>query len=107
MTRHREHSRFPRRAWLALGLVLAACASVRAAVSMRVELDPQSPADASVKIDEQFIGVLGYVAAKGVRLPEGTHRITIEREGYFPWDKVVVSDREPIHLKVKLQPIPD
>jgi hypothetical protein len=90
-----------------LALAFAACASTRAAVSMRFKLDPQSPPDASVKIDEQFIGVLGYVAAKGVRLPEGTHRITIEREGYFPWDKVVVSDREPIQLDVKLQPIPD
>jgi hypothetical protein len=95
-------------ALLLLGLVLGACSSgVRAAVSMRLKLDPHSPADASVKIDEQFIGLLGYVAAKGVRLPEGEHRITIEREGYFPWDKIVVSDREPIQLNVQLQPIPD
>jgi PEGA domain len=92
---------------LLLALCLNACATVRAAVSMRLHLAPDCPADASVKIDEQFIGVLGYVAAKGVRLPEGTHRITIEREGYFPWDRIVVSDREPIHLQVKLQPLPD
>jgi hypothetical protein len=85
---------------------LLACAGARA-VSMKVKIAPDTPADASVIIDEQFVGVLGYVAARGVRLPAGEHRITVEREGYFPWDKIVVSDRKPIHLQVKLEPIPD
>jgi hypothetical protein len=86
--------------------VTISCASARA-VSMKVKMAPQTPADASVIIDEQFVGVLGYVAARGVRLPAGQHRISIEREGYFPWDKIVVSDRKPIHLDVELIPIPD
>ncbi len=83
-----------------------ACASARA-VSLKVEMAPNTPADASVIIDEQFVGVLGYVAARGVRLPAGEHRISVEREGYFPWDKIVVSDRKPIQLQVELVPIPD
>jgi len=77
------------------------------AVSMRLSIAPETPADASVTIDEEFVGVLGYVAARGVRLREGEHRITIERDGYFPWDQIVVSDRKPIQLNVKMIRIPD
>jgi hypothetical protein len=99
------------------GLVLAAAVSlvgtaacfpnVRPAVSLRVVRAPKTPADASVVIDEEYIGPLGYVAARGVRLPLGEHRITIERDGYFPYDKLVVADAEPIRLDVALEPIPD
>jgi hypothetical protein len=67
----------------------------------------RAPKDASVTIDEQFVGLLGYVVARGVRLPEGEHRITVEREGYFPWDRIIVSDGKPIQLEVDLIPLPD
>ncbi|MEN9581669.1 MAG: hypothetical protein RJA70_4678 [Pseudomonadota bacterium] len=86
---------------------LTACDSLRPAVSLWVRPHDKTPADASVSIDEEFVGLLGYVASRGVRLPEGEHRITIEREGYFPWDMMVISDREPISLDVRLVPIPD
>jgi hypothetical protein len=86
---------------------LSGCTGVRAAVSMKLRPEASAPPDASVKIDEQFIGLLGYVAAKGVRLPEGEHRVTIECEGYYPWDRIVVSDREPILLNVSLRRLPD
>jgi hypothetical protein len=79
----------------------------RAAVSLAVVRKPKTPADATVIIDEEYIGPLAYVAARGVRLPVGTHRITIEREGYFPYDAIVVADRKPIKLEVKLTPVPD
>jgi PEGA domain-containing protein len=89
-------------------LVLGGCAAgVRAAVSLRVERAASTPRDASVYIDEQFVGFLGVVAARGVRLPEGKHRITVEKVGYFPWDELVVSDRKPIALKVELRKVPD
>ncbi len=57
-------------------------------------------------IDEEYIGPLGYVAARGVRLPMGKHRITVEKPGYFPWDRLVESDRDAIHLDIQLEPIP-
>lgn len=98
------------RPWLAaLLLLLSACMSGvgRPAVSMRIERDAATPRDAGVWIDEEFIGPLSYVAAHGVRLPIGEHRITVQRQGYFPWDRLVVSDREPIKLKVALVPVPD
>lgn len=80
---------------------------VRAAVSLQMTPAADTPRDAKVSIDEQFVGLLGFVSARGVRLPEGPHRITVEREGYFPYDQIVVSDREPIALEVHLQRLPD
>jgi hypothetical protein len=58
-------------------------------------------------IDEEYIGPLGYVAARGVRLPAGKHRITIEKPGYFPWDRLVEATTAPIKLDVELEAIPD
>jgi hypothetical protein len=89
-----------------LALWLASCGPT-AAVSMSVKRTPQTPPDASVTIDEEFVGLLSYVAARGVRLPAGEHHITVERDGYFPWDRIVVSDRKPIRLEVDLIPLPD
>jgi hypothetical protein len=66
-----------------------------------------TPRDATVYIDEQFVGLLGVVAARGVKLPEGEHRITVEKVGYFSWDRLVVSDRQPISLRVELRKIPE
>ncbi|HEX4336266.1 MAG TPA: PEGA domain-containing protein [Polyangiaceae bacterium] len=79
----------------------------RAAVSLRLKRAPKTPADALVTIDEEFIGPLAYVAAHGVRLPSGTHRITVERTGFFPYDTVVTANNDPIFLDVQLTPVPD
>jgi hypothetical protein len=90
------------------GLFVSGCfPPVRAAVSLRVRRAKKTPHDAAVTIDEQYIGPLYYVARRGVRLPVGEHRITIEKDGYFPWDALVVADREPIHLTVEMVRIPD
>jgi hypothetical protein len=88
-------------------VLLAACQVQRAAVRLSIERAAATPRDASVYIDEQFVGFLGVVAARGVRLPEGKHRITVEKVGYFPWDQLVVSDRQPIALEVELRKIPE
>jgi hypothetical protein len=92
---------------LIAGPWLVGCQAHRAAVPLRVERAADAPRDASVYIDEQFVGLLGVVAARGVRLPEGEHRITVEKVGYFPWDQRVVSDRQPIELRVELRKIPE
>jgi hypothetical protein len=89
-------------------LALGACQpSVTAAVSLKLQKSPRSPRDASVYIDEEYVGPLGYVAVRGVRLPVGEHRISVVKEGYFPWDRLVVADRQPITLAVELVPVPD
>jgi len=94
-----------------VAILLGACpgcgAQPRAAVSMTMSYAKPTPPDATVTIDEQYIGPLGYVAAHGVRLPEGEHRISVTKAGYFPWDRLIVADREPIRLDVTLEPIPD
>jgi hypothetical protein len=89
-------------------LALGACQpSVRAAVSLSLQRSRSSPRDASVYIDEEYVGPLGFVAVRGVRLPVGEHRITVVKDGYFPWDRLVSADRQPIALKVELVAIPD
>lgn len=63
--------------------------------------------DASVTIDDQYVGALAYVAARGVALPPGKHRITVEKTGYFSWDRLVEAGDSPIQLDVVLTKIPD
>ena len=73
-------------------------------VSLRVK---GNVADASVTVDDQYLGALAFVASRGVALPPGPHRVSVEKRGYFPWDKVVVAKDEPVMLDVVLTPIPD
>lgn len=88
--------------------LLSGCAdNLKAAVSLKVARSPETPRDASVIIDEQYVGPLSIVAAHGVRLPVGEHRISVEKNGYFPFDRLVRADRDDISLSVKLEPIPD
>jgi hypothetical protein len=90
-------------------VTLTSCegAAGRPAVSLSLSHSSQSPRDAAVTIDEEYIGPLGYVTARGVRLPAGKHRITVEKSGYFPWDRLVEAAGSPIQLNVELTPIPD
>jgi hypothetical protein len=101
----------PRRASVAAlliaGALLGGCQAQRTAVHLSLARAVETPRDASVYIDEQFVGFLGVVAARGVRLPEGEHRISVEKVGYFSWDRLVVSDRKPIDLNVELRKIPE
>jgi hypothetical protein len=100
----------------ALGLLVAlalfaelGCATMglRSAVDLRVERDKGTPGSALVSIDERFVGTLAYVERRGVRLPEGRHRISVEKSGYLPYDAILVSDREPLTLRVELVRLPD
>ncbi|MEP7051099.1 MAG: PEGA domain-containing protein [Pseudomonadota bacterium] len=92
---------------LAVSLTSCEAPTGRPAVSLSLTRSKESPRDAAVTIDEEYIGALGYVAARGVRLPSGKHRITVEKPGYFPWDRLVEAGHDPIHLDITLEPIPD
>jgi hypothetical protein len=37
----------------------------------------------------------------------GSHRISVEAEGYFPWDRIVEAKDKPVTLAVTLVAIPD
>jgi hypothetical protein len=90
------------------GAPLGCMRELRPAVSLRVVAASKTPSDAVVTIDDQYLGPLAFVAAHGVRLPEGKHRISVERPGYFPFDRTVdAQGTEPIRLDVALIPIPD
>ena len=94
------------------GLVLVAlvmgCAppAVRPTVSLRME---GGPPNASVTVDDVFVGRLDIVVRRGVALPPGTHRVSVEAPGYLPWDKLVEAKDggTPLHLAVKLVAEPD
>jgi hypothetical protein len=99
-----------------LALLLAACIG-------RTPMPPEtvslrlvgSPKTATVYIDDQPIGQLDFVQAHGVALPPGTHRITVQAPGYFPWDREVQAKAAervgdvvpPIRLDVSLIAIPE
>jgi hypothetical protein len=94
---------------LAAGLTTA-CAPpttpARPTISLRMR---GRPARASVVIDDEPIGTLDFVAARGVALPVGVHHVSVTAEGFLPWDREIEA-REgspPIRLDVNLVPIPD
>ncbi len=99
-------------AWLAFALlafvVLAACGppAKLPTVSMRMVGEPPH---ARVIVDEQYIGSLAFVASRGVALPVGSHRITVEAPGFFPQDQVVSVEEgdAPVKLDVRLVHVPD
>lgn len=94
----------------ALGLLCStSCATMgmRSAVDLSVKVAQGTPGAALVYIDGRYIGSLAAVAARGVRLPEGQHRISIEKAGYFPYDVIVESDLQPISLEVELLKLPE
>jgi hypothetical protein len=67
------------------------------------------PPNASVTVDDTFVGSLDVVSKRGVALPPGTHRVSVEAPGHLPWDKVIEAKEGegPVNLDVKLVPIPD
>jgi hypothetical protein len=92
----------------AAGLALASCAPAPQPKTVSLRLSGKVP-EAQVTIDDQYVGFLAVVQRRGVALPVGTHRISVERTGYFPWDRLVeVHEGDPpVHLDAVLTPIPD
>ena len=81
-------------------------AAVPKTVSMRMA---GGPSNASVTVDDIFVGTLDVVSRRGVALPPGRHRVSVEAPGHLPWDKVVEAKEGEALLKldVKLVPVPD
>jgi hypothetical protein len=93
---------------LSLAAALAVACAPRAprTVSMRMV---GSPPNATVTIDDQFVGTLDVVARRGVALPPGSHRVSVEAAGYLPWDRIVEATEGsgPVRLDVQLTRVPD
>jgi len=95
--------------WALLPVALAGCEwnlphAKAPTVSLRLL---GTPPDATVTIDDEYVGPLSVVMVRGVALPVGSHRISVEAQGYFPWDKIVEAKRQLVRLDVRLVPIPD
>lgn len=100
-----------------LGSVLTLLATVVASSACGPAKEPKtvsmrmvgSPPNATVTIDDIFVGRLDLVAARGVALPVGQHRVSVEAPGFIPWDKIVEANegQGPIRLDVRLVATPD
>jgi len=92
--------------WAALALAACGPAASPKTVSMRIF---GGPPNASVTVDDIFVGTLDVVSTRGVALPPGVHHVSVEAPGHLPWDKVVEAPEgsAPVRLDVKLVPIPD
>jgi hypothetical protein len=93
----------------ALALAVAGCATAGATgvVSVKMARTPQTPRDASVYVDEEYVAPLYVILAHGGLLPVGEHRITVTKTGYFPYDVLVTANRKPIRVEVAMDPVPD
>jgi hypothetical protein len=66
-----------------------------------------TPPDATVTIDDQRVGSLSLVTARGIRVLRGRHRISVEAAGYLPFDVAVEAKDAIVAVDVKLVPVPD
>lgn len=93
-----------------LAALLIACAPAKPpTTSLRLLPAADAPKRAKVTIDDQPIGSLEFITKRGAALPPGKHRITIEADGYLPFDtEVDAGDKGGlIKLDVKLVKTPD
>jgi hypothetical protein len=67
------------------------------------------PPNARVTVDDAYMGTLDVIQARGLRIPAGSHRISVEAPGYFPLDRVIEAPEGagPVRFDVKLEPIPE
>jgi hypothetical protein len=95
---------------LVLALATAACSNVilgtPTAQTVPVRLHG-TPPEATVTIDDQRVGPLSLVAARGMRVLPGRHLITVEAPGYLPFDVAIEAKDEIVQVDVKLVPVPD
>lgn len=89
-------------------LALGGCATSSAPKTVSLRLTGEL-ADATVTIDDQYLGSFAHVKHRGVALPPGRHRISVEQPGHFPWDQEVdVHEGDPpVRFLVQLKPIPE
>jgi hypothetical protein len=97
--------------WFLLPVVLAGCTNVIVGTEGRPQTVPVrlrgTPPDATVTIDDQRIGQLAFVAARGMRVAPGRHHVTVEAAGYLPFDTAIEAKDAVVQVEVKLVPVPE
>lgn len=68
-----------------------------------------APVAAAVLVDEQPVGSLAVVRERGIALPPGQHRLTVQADGYFPADLLIEVDKSGGVIKrtVRLVAVPE
>jgi PEGA domain len=66
-----------------------------------------TPADATVTIDDQRAGSMQLVSMRGVRVLPGKHHVSVEAQGYVPYDAVIVAKDDVVRIDARLVPVPD
>lgn len=96
---------------LATMLLVGGCVrqSTPPTTSLRLAPAAGAPVMARVTIDDLPLGSLRYITEHGVALPPGKHRVTIEAEGYLPWDAEVDAgpDGGLVRVPVTLVKVPE
>ncbi len=95
---------------LVVALLLTACApSKPPTTSLRLVPTAGAPGRARVTIDDQPLGSLDFIVKRGAALPPGKHRLTIEAEGYLPYDTEIDAGENGglIKLDIRLVKKPD
>jgi hypothetical protein len=64
------------------------------------------PANATVQIDERFVGAARVLQKQPASVPPGKHRVTIEAPNYFPHDLELDMPVGVTSLEIKLRPVP-
>ena len=92
-----------------VAFALGCSPSIPRTTSLHVASDATDPPYARVTIDDQPVGALITVVKRGVALPPGKHRITIEADGFLPWDRDVDAGEGGgvVDVDVKLVKQPD
>ncbi len=102
-----------RLAMLIMGCVLSACsprvveAPKAPGVSLVIKVDGSVPEQSRVTIDDEVLGALDFVAEHGVRVPAGTHRMTVTAPGYLPFDRAFQATGKRVVVNVSLRQSPE
>jgi hypothetical protein len=92
----------------AMAAAAAACGATqaprpRAAVAYKFECAPR---DARVVVDEVDYGQCVLWEQRYIALPEGTHRLRVERDGYLPVERELpaTGHRETVRIELREEP---
>jgi hypothetical protein len=97
----------------AMACLLAACSPVVVEsprgpdVSLVIKVDGSVPERSRVTIDDQVLGPLDWVAAHGVRVRAGSHRMTVTAPGYLPFDRAFEATGKRVVVDVSLRQSPE
>jgi hypothetical protein len=65
------------------------------------------PPDAVLFVDDKYMGTVGSLKGRAVKLPEGVHRIEVRKEGYFSHFaevKVAKGVRQQLEVALRKEP---